>query len=156
MKISRTIKITFITSLVLNLLAIGLLSGWAIHGFYEHRPFIKTMKHFKNNDSVRELMRTAHQEFKLHRKDIAKIFADMSEVLHQETYDSLLLEDLIDDFKQVHVVRYDFLTLELLRAVDEFTYEERQQLADILQNLASYKNKRHGKERGHKRKKRHE
>ncbi|MCH9843979.1 MAG: hypothetical protein K0U39_00565 [Alphaproteobacteria bacterium] len=141
---SKSVKIIFIISVIFNILIVGLAIGYAVHGVREYRIF--AVKQFRDKPDVRRLMDTARKEFKQHRADISNILTQMSEVLAQPEYDALSLEDLIEDFKQIHVVRYDWLTLEILRIVEDGTYEERQEMAKLLHNMAQHE--RGGKKRG--------
>ena len=141
---SKSVKIIFIISVIFNILIVGLAIGIAVHGVREHKIFAAARLHDK--PEIRKLMGQARTEFKQHRADISKILTQMSDVLAQPEYDALSLEALIEDFKQIHVVRYDWLTLEILRIVETGTYEERQAMAELLDNIAQHE--RGGKKRG--------
>ncbi|MCH9853402.1 MAG: hypothetical protein K0U45_07845 [Alphaproteobacteria bacterium] len=144
---SKSVKIIFIVSIVFNIISIGLVVGYAVHELGEHRMFTAA-RLFHDKPDVKILMGKARKEFKQHRTDTSRILTQMSEVLAQPEYDALSLEALIEDFKQIHVVRYDWLTLEILRIVENGTYEERQEMAKLLHNIAQHE--RGGKRRGRK------
>ncbi len=141
---SKSVKIIFIISIVFNILIVGIGIGIATHELREYKLF--TAARFHDKPDVRRLLDKARKEFKQHRNDISKFLTQMSDVLAQPEYDALSLEELIEDFKQIHVVRYDWLTLEILRIVETGTYEERQEMAELLNNMAQHERK--GKRRG--------